>query len=260
MTEVEGLLQDASGKAVTPSDAFIRLRKTGYPVVPNSRCTLREIAGTLKSLGLDGPAICEHGAVLHTGEDERAVCLSPGQDVAMIRRTLKDIRKRSGWRFRYMEELDDRRVAGLLECPRERVAGKRQRLGSEWLIWEDQPELLGAFQQVLAEQGLRLQEEHFGWVVLPELIRRHTAMEALCGDREHRKVHILALGNDEADLSMLSAADIPVTIPADSDSPPPMLDHPNLIQAPAPGILGWSVVVERWLELIAGQAGESGSS
>ncbi len=250
MTEVDGLLQDANGHAVPASDVLRKLVDTGFPIIANTRCTLREIQGTLRQLGIHGPAICEHGAVLYTGEDERAVCLSPAQDVAMIRKTLKALRQQHAWRFRYMEELDDRQIAGLLECPPQRVSGKRQRLGSEWLIWEDRPEKLGTFQQALEEHGLRLQEEHFGWVVLPADIRRNTAMEVLCGDQQHRKIHILALGNDEADLGMLAAADIPVTIPAQQGEAPPRLQHPNLIEAPAAGILGWSVVVDRWLELL----------
>ncbi len=250
MTEIHGLLQTVDGRAMPPSDALRRLQAIGFPIIPNSRCTLREIEGTLKQLEIHGPAICEHGAVLHTGQDARAVCLSPTQDVAMIRKTLKTLRQQYGWQFRYLEELDDRQVAGLLGCEPRLVTGKRQRLGSEWLIWEDVPQKLGDFQQALAEAGLRLQEEHYGWVVLPEIIQRNTAMEALCGDPQHRKIHILALGNDEADLPMLQAADIPVSIPADNETPAPALQHPNLIVAPAPGLLGWSVVVERWLELV----------
>ncbi len=252
-TDVDGCLlnkHDYSYVAALP--ALERVKERRIPVVLASSKTAAELTRLSDELQLDpAPLICENGARIlwrgaAFGEEKSTV---GGIHRNEILTQLK--RCSASFRFRSFENLGLEGVMQSTDLPKDRAMDAMAREGTEPLLWDDDPDRIQEFREILAAQGLTLTQGGRFWHVAGSMTKGQ-AMTDVAEEFGRRTVHgpaTIAIGDSPIDQSMLDCADHPVGIPW-TDGSCNVCIPPHGLRATLAGAAGWAECVGLLLDRI----------
>jgi mannosyl-3-phosphoglycerate phosphatase len=165
-----------------------------------------------------------------------------------LRARLNEWRSESGYRFSGFGDLTDSEVADMTGLTRSDAALARQRLCTEPLVWQDSPERLEQFENLLAAEGLQLVSGGRFLHVTPR-VSKADAVELVSGwlkDSLGPPRGLLGCGDAANDLALLQHSDIALVFPGADGSyllPPSDTVH----HARAAGSSAWRDAVNQVL-------------
>ena len=194
------------------------LKQKGIPLVLASSKTeteMREIASEMRLD--DAPLICENGGVLFwtretqdTGTTRRVVL---GVEREQILACLDGLK--SKFQFRSFRDLQVDGVAAATDLPREKAQRALQRDCTEPLLWDDSPDRIPEFEELLVAAGLTLTRGGRFWHVAGKT-NKGVAMQRVLDEWPYCQEATcvsLAIGDSPIDQGMLDRADYPIAIP-----------------------------------------------
>jgi len=252
-TDLDNTLLDQVDLSCEPARPLLTdLEERGIPLIFNSNKTEVESLHLRAELGNHHPFIFENGGGLCVPvgyfnhymnnllpEDDNLVHLF-GADYGSIRRILLSLREQQGYLFTGFGDMDMEALiehTGLSGAALERTW---QRRSSEPLLWQGDEASLHAFTQELHEHGLKLVRSGRFLHVMGRTDKGRAMKWLLAQYRQlfHKRLHPIALGDDDNDRPMLEAAETAIVIPH-GDGPHLSLEHGDWILAPAPAPQGW---------------------
>ncbi|MCM5704913.1 HAD-IIB family hydrolase [Larsenimonas salina] len=256
-TDLDGSLLDHDNYDWQSAAPWLdRLRDKAIPVIINTSKTRAEVATLRQELDLYAPYIVENGSAVilppewclnEAVDDSGWAVVHLGADYARIRDVLEAVRSQERLSFRGFGDMTLQEVVertGLDEQAAERA---RDRQGSEPIVWEDTPDQLTHFQQLLAGTGLSLTRGGRFHHVLGEEVNKGAAARWLCERHEaifEQSVRSIALGDGENDVSMLKACDRAVAIRNDHGR---VLEVEGAYMTQHSGPAGWAEGLDHWL-------------
>lgn len=262
VTDLDGsLLDDAyAWQAATP--ALRRLKEGNIPLVLNSSKTLAEMQDLAADLELSSPIVAENGGLLavptHSGFDYDAAAEQSGiYSVQMtglsrdfILATAHGLRDAEGYRFSGFSDWSIDQVCQHTGLSPAAASRAKSRFATEPILWEDRPQRRDAFEQSLADAGIRvLKGGRFLHLMGPadKAYGSQAALGLYQKLRPEVEWLVVALGDSQNDCGMLEAADIAVVIPH-ADGPHIFPDAPRVLYASSPATAGWNAVMSTILD------------
>ncbi|QOV62406.1 mannosyl-3-phosphoglycerate phosphatase-related protein [Kosakonia pseudosacchari] len=220
-TDIEGTLLDShTGEWQPAAEWLARLRQRKIPVILCSSKTAAEMIAIQNLLQLQGlPFIAENGAVIqldeHWQDHDDYPRIITGSPHAEIARVLTQLRQSNGWKFTTFTELDEHVLAELTGLtPAQSNLAKLQE-ASETLIWRDSDERMAAFDDALAQLGLRVVQGARFWHVLDERGGKDQAVSWLTRQYRHyqgKRAVTVGLGDGPNDAPLLDNVDYAVVV------------------------------------------------
>lgn len=220
-SDIEGTLLDSHTGEWQPAAGWLaRLRQRQIPVILCSSKTAAEMIAVQNMLQLQGlPFIAENGAVIqldeHWQDHDDYPRIITGSPHAEIARVLTQLRLSNGWKFTTFTELDEHVLAELTGLtPAQATLAKLQE-ASETLIWRDSDEHMAAFDDALAQLGLRVVQGARFWHVLDERGGKDQAVNWLTRQYRHyrgKRAVTVGLGDGPNDAPLLDNVDYAVVV------------------------------------------------
>lgn len=220
-TDIEGTLLDShTGEWQHAAEWLARLRQRQIPVILCSSKTAAEMIAVQNTLQLQGlPFIAENGAVIQLDEHwqdhddyPRIIIGSPHAEIA---RVLTQLRLSNGWKFTTFTELDEHVLAELTGLTPAQANLAKLQEASETLIWRDSDERMAAFDDALAQLGLRVVQGARFWHVLDERGGKDQAVNWLTRQYRHyqgKRAVTVGLGDGPNDAPLLDNVDYAVVV------------------------------------------------
>lgn len=220
-SDVDGTLMDSHTGDWQPAAPWLtRLRDHHIPLILCSSKTAAEMVAIQRILGLQGlPFIAENGAVIQLDEHWQDSTHYPriiqGSSHLEIVRVLEQLRQRDGFKFTAFSELDEHVLAEVTGLPPAQASLARLQEASETLIWRDSDEQMTAFNDALADLGLRFVQGARFWHVLDERGGKDQAVNWLTRQYHHHdnKAFVtLGLGDGPNDAPLLDNVDFAIVV------------------------------------------------
>lgn len=265
-TDLDGTLLDHhSYDWLAAEPALARLKALEIPVIINTSKTLAESLSIQQQLNIRGPVIIENGAGValpvaewpevegEVGElvgGEQYWLKSLAMPYADVRNVLNDLRRKHDYKFLGFADMDAAQVADCTGLGTEEVINAMDRRFDEPLIWQDSPARLEEFAVAVSEAGLtHTQGGRFLHVM--GHANKGKAMRWLVDQLPAPHPQLVALGDSDNDIPMLSQADIAVLVRSpthDLPSFPCNQRPPIVVVTGAYGPKGWNNAVLQILE------------
>lgn len=220
-TDIEGTLLDShTGEWQPAAEWLARLRQRKIPVILCSSKTAAEMIAIQNLLQLQGlPFIAENGAVIqldeHWQDHDDYPRIITGSPHAEIARVLTQLRQSNGWKFTTFTELDEHVLAELTGLTPAQANLAKLQEASETLIWRDNDERMAAFDDALAQLGLRVVQGARFWHVLDERGGKDQAVNWLTRQYRHyqgKRAVTVGLGDGPNDAPLLDNVDYAVVV------------------------------------------------
>ncbi|CAI8751913.1 MULTISPECIES: mannosyl-3-phosphoglycerate phosphatase-related protein [Kosakonia] len=220
-TDIEGTLLDShTGEWQHAAEWLARLRQRQIPVILCSSKTAAEMIAVQNTLQLQGlPFIAENGAVIqldeHWQDHDDYPRIITGSPHAEIARVLTQLRLSNGWKFTTFSELDEHVLAELTGLTPAQANLAKLQEASETLIWRDSDERMAAFDDALAQLGLRVVQGARFWHVLDERGGKDQAVNWLTRQYRHyqgKRAVTVGLGDGPNDAPLLDNVDYAVVV------------------------------------------------
>ncbi|WBU51054.1 mannosyl-3-phosphoglycerate phosphatase-related protein [Kosakonia pseudosacchari] len=220
-TDIEGTLLDShTGEWQPAAEWLARLRQRKIPVILCSSKTAAEMIAIQNLLQLQGlPFIAENGAVIqldeHWQDHDDYPRIITGSPHAEIARVLTQLRQSNGWKFTTFTELDEHVLAELTGLTPAQANLAKLQEASETLIWRDSDERMAAFDDALAQLGLRVVQGARFWHVLDERGGKDQAVSWLTRQYRHyqgKRAVTVGLGDGPNDAPLLDNVDYAVVV------------------------------------------------
>lgn len=220
-TDIEGTLLDShTGEWQHAAEWLARLRQRQIPVILCSSKTAAEMIAVQNTLQLQGlPFIAENGAVIqldeHWQDHDDYPRIITGSPHAEIARVLTQLRLNNGWKFTTFSELDEHVLAELTGLTPAQANLAKLQEASETLIWRDSDERMAAFDDALAQLGLRVVQGARFWHVLDERGGKDQAVNWLTRQYRHyqgKRAVTVGLGDGPNDAPLLDNVDYAVVV------------------------------------------------
>jgi mannosyl-3-phosphoglycerate phosphatase len=242
-TDLDGTLLDHHSYSWQPArPALKQLAEKSIPLILCTSKTAAEVSLLHNELVLNTPYIVENGAGIILSKDPGDAHFF-GKPYAELVDLVQQIRQTKGYRFKGFCDFSVAEVVAETGLDAAKAKLAKQRLCSEPLRWDDEPEALIEFTAELAAHGLQLLRGGRFYHVLSNRADKGLALRWLLDNypppRPASSWYSVALGDGPNDQSLLEAADLAVVIPSASGlSPKPR--NSTVIYATAPGPVGWN--------------------
>ena len=251
-TDLDGTLLDHHSYSWQPaSEALEFVKQKGIPVVINTSKTAEEVISLQQGMGITDPFIVENGsAVFIHNQDERfdsAGLLEHGEwryailgeSRSNIITALQFVRTEFNWTFSGFNDLSVDDVAELTGLPDAGAQQAKDRQFSEPLQWQDSDANLQTFKVYLADKKLTLLKGGRFYHVLGDTNKGAAIKWLQQRMTTDQMAKLIALGDSDNDLDMLSAADYPVLVKSPSHDFP-QCSFQGLIKTKKLGPIGWN--------------------
>jgi len=273
VTDLDGTLLDHHDYRWDKAQPAInRLQALGVPILFNTSKTFDEAHRLQQQIGVDGPLIVENGSALllprdmlkKSQVDELMDDVLPvssqgdflqfcfGSHRAVLLETIKTIRQQHDWQFAGFNDWSIEQIQAQTDLSPEQAAMAANKQFSEPFIWQDTPENLALFAELIAEQGLKLLKGgrfyHLQGDTTKakpiEWLKRN--MVSLFGVSP--SCQLLCLGDNHNDIDMLNVADVAVCIKSPV-APYPTINNSNqVVYTQAEGPAGWNEAIQQLLD------------
>ncbi len=258
-TDLDGTLldhHDYSFKAA--EEALLECKTLGIPIILNTSKTLAETRKIQSDVGITGPLIVENGSALIYSESPSTQPASNSQKTRIfgtqrceLLEFISTIRKDFSWKLEGFNDYSVAQIAsrtGLSHSDAQLASDKHY---SEPFIWLDSAENFEHLKQLAQEEGFQilkggrfyhLQGNCSKASALPWIKNNFGSM---VGFERHdiASAKLIALGDNDNDIAMLTAADIAVCVRSATGDYPTLANHPYLIQTHEVGPHGWSEAI-----------------
>lgn len=269
-TDLDGTLLDHYTYDYSPAKPALQLiRRLHIPLILTSSKTFDEIKQWVQRLELPYPFIFENGAGIafppqfsHLPEPNHRyggyTIWHPGPDYAYIRQLLQQWQHL--FRFQGFGDMSVETIAKHTGLSLNEAQAARRRMASEPLMWEDTPEKLTAFRQLLQQHHLQLIRGGRFYHVVGKNVDKGKAVRTII--QQYQKMEgfqrvSIGIGDSPNDLPLLNAVDIPIAVQRPDGSYMPDLP-PNALHAPDVGPHGWNAAISQLLSFrINGQSHQS---
>ena len=265
VTGVNGTLLDLStGSFSAAMPALNRLRLLQIPWVLNTKKTLAELEVWREKLLNPYPMILENGAGIALPKgfedaffsrpnedyiDHGEFCLKP---MGMPRNELLNILEPAYDQYQFigfdrMAESDLQRIWDVDDAT---ASNALERYFNEPILWQDSDEAYESFKSWAREQGLYV-DRGYQFVHVSGNADKGNSMRWLmnCFAQDEDKPLVVALGDDQSDISMLNRADISVVVRSPRHEPIHVEGKQKTIVADGVGPEGWNTAVLDLLDI-----------
>ena len=245
-TDLDGTLLDRHYNLQAAGKALDHLHQYGCVCIPASSKTQLEMAELNKRRKFPSPYIFENGSGLQWPSASHPELF--GRSALEIGGLLDHIRDEHNIHYRLFRDIPDDELSEITGLDELGVKAAKVRSASMPLIWEDNAGALDTFQGILGFIGLQVVRGGQFQTVLDRSCSKAGAMQRISQDftKSYYLPRIIACGDAENDLEMLSAADVAVLFPNGDGGYLP-LDHPQLHHADNCGETAWLETLERVL-------------
>ena len=266
-SDLDGSLLDHQYRWEEAKPALKKIKQASIPLILNSSKTFAELKDLVKELELGTPIICENGGVVGIPEQSPLarnlnepsfmgyIMMHPSINRKYILEVAHHLRHQHTYPFSGFADWSDSEVSEHTGLNLAQAALSKRRSATEPILWEGSEEQLAEFESALAAKGIRVVRgggflHIMGQVDKSEGMRLITHLYSQT--YPEKKWTVLALGDSENDLEMLSAADIAGVIPnAQGDILTPNAKH--ILHTKHPGPKGWNEIVIKALTNNIGQ-------
>jgi mannosyl-3-phosphoglycerate phosphatase len=247
-TDLDGTLLDGRYDLRSAGGAMDTLHEYGCVCIPASSKTQREMSQLNKTRKFPSPYILENGAGLCWPSAAEAELF--GRPASEIYDLLDHIREEHKLRYRTFRDISCEELQALTGLDESGAIDAKQRAASVPLVWEDDPEALEKFSEILGFIGLQVVHGGRFQTVLDAACTKAAAVQKVL---EHfhwgtQRPTIIACGDAANDLEMLAMADIAILFPA-SDGQYLSFQHPALHYCEASGHESWLATLQSLLGL-----------
>ena len=258
-TDLDGTLLDHHDYSFDAAEgALLECKKRAIPIILNTSKTLAESRKIQNKVGITGPLIVENGSALIYSEPrstQQATNIEKtrifGAQRSELLEFVSKVRTDFGWKFEGFNDYSVAQIAsstGLSHSDAQLASDKHY---SEPFIWLDSADNFEQFKRVAQEHDFQilkggrfyhLQGKCSKASALDWIKSNFSSIDGF--EQLNRKVaKLIALGDNDNDIAMLSAADIAVCVKSASGNYPDLTDHPDLLQTQEVGPLGWSEAI-----------------
>ena len=274
VTDLDGTLLDHhsySYQAAIP--AIERLTRLAIPLVINTSKTYCEVSALMQEMNLCGPCIIENGSAVvfptespvpksecsknHTALKQKVGAGSTTKVFGMARSCILEVlqKLKDEYHFRF-SGFSDWSVEDLMRhtgLSHTSAVNALQRQYSEPIIWQDSDEKYQTFLQMLDAQGLMTLKGgrfiHVQGCCDKGATMRWLKQEIEKRDPDVPELRLVALGDSQNDVAMLSLADVAVVVRSPTHEPPELPDAcGTVIVTQLSGPEGWNETINALLD------------
>lgn len=253
-TDLDGTLLDERYDMRSAGSAMDTLHEYGCVCIPASSKTHREMSELNKVRKFPSPYILENGAGLCWPSATEPELF--GRQAAEIYDLLDHIREEHKLRYRTFRDISCEELQAITGLDESGAIDAKQRAASVPLVWEDDPATLDKFSEILGFIGLQVVHGGRFQTVLDAACTKSTAMQKVLQHFhfETGQPTIIACGDADNDLEMLTMADIAVLFPSNNGEYL-SFQHPALHYCEASGHESWLATLQHLLGLpdVAGE-------
>ncbi|WP_053981121.1 HAD-IIB family hydrolase [Marinagarivorans algicola] len=239
VTDLDGTLLDHhtySWQAAKPAIAQARI--DNIPIIPCTSKTLHETQKLTADMNLTGPIIFENGSGIALSPN-KIIDLAPHYNDLLA--ALEAIKCRHGFRFTGFSAMNVADIAQHTQLSLEDASDAKKRRYSEPFLWQDKPSSLTSFEALCRSANIDIVQGGRFYHALSRGVSKQHAIEQLKQELNMPNAHIIALGDSNNDIAMLSQADTAIVV----NNPTrhfPVLSHNqnNVHYTSAYGPLGWN--------------------
>lgn len=247
-TDLDGALLDGCWDIRGAGAAMDTLHELGCICIPVASRTQPEMDELNKARKFPSPYIFENGTGIRWPSDTQPQCF--GRSAGEIYDLLDHIREEHGLHYRSLRDISSEELQNITGLDEATASAAKQRIASVPLVWEDSPQALARFTQILGFIGLQVvcdrQFEIVSDASCSKALAMQTVIAHFCGG--HGKPKIIACANPDHGLEMLAQADIALLF-SDPKNNSLTLQHPCLHRYPAGDQSAWLNAVRQALEL-----------
>lgn len=266
VTDLDGTLLDHHNYQWQAAEPALALAKSHeIPIIFNSSKTLAECRLIQWQLNLQGPIIFENGAGValprsiwpETGPSHLDQSFADefwvkalAVDYAQITEVLQRLRHKHSFRFRGFGDMSVTEISEHTGLSQQGAANAKRREFSEPLIWQDTDRRFAEFTHALQPEGLT-QARSGRFIQIMGPADKGTAMLWLADRYSAPRPRLLALGDSDNDIPMLSNADLAVIVRSPAHDLPVFQEsqQPSRVMVTDEcGPLGWNRAVLKILE------------
>jgi mannosyl-3-phosphoglycerate phosphatase len=142
--------------------------------------------------------------------------------------------------------MSDKEIADRTSMSIEKARLANQRLASEPIVWQDDPDRYDQFFEKIEKKKLRVVKGGRFYHIMGNTDKAQAVSELTQAYKRYYGVgiHSIVLGDSENDLDMLQVASTAVVIPKEDGTHMQLKEKEKVIYASKPGAAGWGEVVE----------------
>ncbi len=239
VTDLDGTLLDHhtySWQAAKP--AMAQARTYNIPIIPCTSKTLPETQKLIHDMDLAGPIIFENGSGIALANGD-IIDLAPRY--YEILETLDDLKHHNNFDFVGFNAMSVQQIAEHTQLSLEDAANAKKRRYSEPFLWQGDASSLAYFEKMCQPLNIDIVQGGRFYHALSQGVSKQRAIEQLKQQLNIPDAHIIALGDSNNDIAMLSQADTAIIVNNPTRNFPLLPHSQNSIHyTSAYGPLGWN--------------------
>jgi mannosyl-3-phosphoglycerate phosphatase len=247
VTDLDGTLLDHhsySWQEAKP--ALDKAKALGIPIIPCTSKTFPETQALIKDLHLNSPIICENGSGIAM-PDQTIIDLAPRYPLLLEKLShLKNDPRFKFWGFKDMTLEDVSHQTGL---SLEQAHNAKQRSYSEPFLWQSSQQHLNEFITLASLLAVDVVQGGRFFHAISRGVSKQRAIEHLLTRLNLQSAHVIALGDSNNDIAMLTHADTAIVVNNPTrDFPEIPETQKNIHYTSAYGPAGWNGAITTILE------------